>query len=151
LIQVYPTDQYRKVTVCVPQSLLEAPLDLEALGLSLHSLLVNPALIPSDVKLYLKLTDVLFSHCRNNVFLSLITVSPQSLQQRPWLIWKIKGLLKHAKHLDVTSNELRFNECCPNTTIHQQLLTEILYPCLSILTVWCTFILPSRLPHRNFW
>jgi len=90
LIQVYPTDQYRKVTVCVPQSLQEPPLDLDALGLSLHSLLANPALIPSDVKLYLKFTDVLRSHCRNNVFLSLIAVCSQSLQQRPRLIWKIK-------------------------------------------------------------
>jgi len=34
---------YRPLTLCVPQ-FLEAPLDLEALDLSLCSLLVNPAL-----------------------------------------------------------------------------------------------------------
>jgi len=36
---------YRQCTLCVAyHSLLEAPLDLEALGLSLYSLLVNPVL-----------------------------------------------------------------------------------------------------------
>jgi len=35
---------YRPLTLCVPQ-FLEAPLDLEALGLSLYSLKVNPALL----------------------------------------------------------------------------------------------------------
>jgi len=37
----------RQCTLCVAyRSLLEAPLNLEALGLSLYSLLVNPALRP---------------------------------------------------------------------------------------------------------
>jgi len=36
---------YRQLTLYAYHSLLEAPLDLEALGLSLHSLLVIPALV----------------------------------------------------------------------------------------------------------